>query len=209
MFLKEGASARFRYVFHQVRTGRAIPFGWFAILSGLVRLCARLCVWACGSQVREPLSSIVSRANRIGMMYAPIAYSNPYMFRLLGHAPSFPPPLELAAWRRAKAQDDWTPSKRLMMASYHYVMWNEWVYAFADWTYQVEQVDLLVICERAGLDCTSSKLDRASKTSTKTNHHDAKDELTGAGWPELCNATEFMCGRAKRLAGLFGYSYDA
>ena len=200
MFLKEGASARFRYVFHQVRGVFRSRFVWFRFVSGLA---------VGGSQVREPLSSIVSRANRIGMMYAPIAYSNPYMFRLLGHAPSFPPPLELAAWRRAKAQDDWTPSKRLMMASYHYVMWNEWVYAFADWTYQVEQVDLLVICERAGLDCTSSKLDRASKTSTKTNHHDAKDELTGAGWPELCNATEFMCGRAKRLAGLFGYSYDA
>ena len=159
-----------------------------------------------GSQVREPLSSIVSRANRIGMMYAPIAYSNPYMFRLLGHAPSFPPPLELAAWRRAKAQDDWTPSKRLMMASYHYVMWNEWVYAFADWTYQVEQVDLLVICERAGLDCTSSKLDRASKTVDKTNHHDAKDELAGAGWPSCGTRQDVrVWARGRLYPGLFGY----
>lgn len=141
-------------------------------------------------------------------MYAPIAYSNPYMFRLLGYAPSFPPPAELAAWHRAKADDGWNASKRLLMASYHYVMWNEWVDSFADWTYQVEQVDLMAICTRAGLHCQESKLSSASKTSTKTNHKDAKEILSGAGWSDLCVATPFMCGRAKRLARLYGYKYD-
>ena len=34
-------------------------------------------------QVREPLKCIVSRANRVGMMYSPIAYGNPALFGLL------------------------------------------------------------------------------------------------------------------------------
>lgn len=53
-------------------------------------------------QVRDPLKSIVSRANRIGMMYSPIAYANPVLFQLLTNefrasnvriAQSNPPPL--------------------------------------------------------------------------------------------------------------------
>jgi hypothetical protein len=34
-------------------------------------------------QVRDPLKSLISRANRIGMMYSPIAYANPKLFKLL------------------------------------------------------------------------------------------------------------------------------
>ena len=45
-------------------------------------------------QTRHPLKTVLSRANRVGMMYAPVAYSNPYLFRdVLGHAPGFPPPV--------------------------------------------------------------------------------------------------------------------
>ena len=54
-------------------------------------------------QVRHPLKVVRSRANRIGMMVAPLAYSNPYLFRdAFGYAPGFPPPDELAAWRRGR-----------------------------------------------------------------------------------------------------------
>jgi hypothetical protein len=71
---------------------------------------------------------------------------------------------------------------------------------------QVEQLSLETICARAGLKCDFGKLARASETSTKTNHHDAKEGLDGATWDDLCEATPFMCARAKGLGALYGYA---
>ena len=36
-------------------------------------------------KVREPLKCIVSRANRVGMMFSPINYASPQLFALLTH----------------------------------------------------------------------------------------------------------------------------
>ena len=40
---------------------------------------------------------------------------------------------------------------RLRVALFHYVFWNDWVKAYADWTYKVEEFDVAQIARRASL----------------------------------------------------------
>ena len=62
------------------------------------------------SQVRDTLKCIVSRANRVGMMFAPIRYSHPDMFRNLAKDTTlegriaYPPEDEMQAFLDAKVR---------------------------------------------------------------------------------------------------------
>ena len=83
-------------------------------------------------------------------------YSDPLLFRDgLGYCPGFPPGGELEAWRRDRRAVEggapWTPEMRLRVALFHYVFWNDWVNAYADWTYKVEEFDADEIARRASL----------------------------------------------------------
>ena len=92
-------------------------------------------------QTRDPLRTILSRANSVGMMVSPWVYSDPLLFRDgLGYCPGFPPVVEFAAWREDRTAEkrgaSWTPEMRLRVALFHYVFWNDWINAYADWTYK-------------------------------------------------------------------------
>ena len=97
--------------------------------------------------MRDPIKCIVSRANRVGMMYSPIAYASPALFALLTKdlraevaaleqpAPAgltvslqllSPPggwPLEGEglAFEASRKEEGWQRDKRLRIALFHYV----------------------------------------------------------------------------------------
>ena len=165
-------------------------------------------------QVRDTLKCIISRANRIGMMYAPIRYSNPDMFKHLAEGTgvhiAYPPPAEMQQFYDSKGNSDWTTQKRLRVALWHYVLWNEWLDAWADETVRVEDLtgrpeDILHLCEVAGEDCRSRGSKKKAASST-TNSHQIMDELRDVTWDTLCDISPFMCDRAKLLAQSYGYN---
>ncbi len=67
-------------------------------------------------QTRDPLRTILSRANSVGMMVSPWRYSDPLLFRDgLGYCPGFPPVAEFAAWREDRTAVERGPSWTLEM----------------------------------------------------------------------------------------------
>ena len=73
-----------------------------------------------GADGRLPIRSRCGRVYDEFHLFIRISFLNNreqrLFHRVLGDAPSFPPPDELAAWRAAKAEDGWSNQKRLMMA---------------------------------------------------------------------------------------------
>ena len=163
-------------------------------------------------QVRNTLKCIVSRANRVGMMFAPIRYSHPEMFKNLAAGTSlegriaYPPAEEMQAFLDAKAEADWSVEKRLRVALWHYVMWNEWLTEFSDVTMRLEDLDTDLLCQYAG-DGTSpcGQTPPAGSDNKKANSHELIPELEGVTWAQLCAISPYMCDRAKKLSVSYGY----
>uniref|UniRef100_A0A7S3NKW0 Sulfotransferase domain-containing protein n=1 Tax=Aureoumbra lagunensis TaxID=44058 RepID=A0A7S3NKW0_9STRA len=177
-------------------------------------------------QTRHPLATIASRADRVGMMYAPISYSNPHLFRdVLHYAPSFPPQSELQAWYNDRHNShEWNTEKRLRVALFHYVFFNEWVNAYADATYQVEHFDLqrIILFAQLGkiqhshsirhllsLPHHNNKIKkqpaRYQYNKERPNHHAAKYISRNLTWADLRRVSPFVASRAQDLAQSFGY----
>ena len=158
---------------------------------------------------RHPLKTVLSRANRVGMMYAPLAYSNPHLFREgLGYAPSFPPRGELEAWYADRANKDaWPVAKRLRVALFHYVFWNDWVAAYADAQIKIEDFDVATVAARAGLKTPKSDPAKRRRRPPKTdaNHHDLLPDLANVSWADVRAVSPFVHDRASRLARAHGY----
>ena len=184
-------------------------------------------------QVREPLKCIVSRANRIGMMYSPIAYGNWKLFSLLlrdllkipGIEWSHPalrllaPPTdtEQATYDATRRESSWTTSKRLTVALYHFVYWSAFIDLYADWTYRIEDTLPSEVCTRIqslGSTCgegvgkgtagTESKSGK-NAVSKKTNSHDIIPDLVDTTWKSLCAIAPNMTRRAQELSRRYGY----
>jgi len=159
-------------------------------------------------QTRHPLKTVLSRANRVGMMYAPLAYSNPHLFRdALMYAPSFPPEAELAAWRADRAnKDGWPAAKRLRVALFHYVFWNDWVAAYADAQIRVEDFSVADVAARARLGAPrSAARGRGRPPKTDANHHDLAPDLANVTWADIEAVSPFVWARATALARSHGY----
>ena len=160
-------------------------------------------------QTRHPLKTVLSRANRVGMMYAPLAYSNPHLFRdALRYAPSFPPEAELAAWRADRENEDgWPAAKRLRVALFHYVFWNDWVAAYADAQIKIEDFDVATVAARAGLKTPKSDPAKRRRRPPKTdaNHHDLAPDLANVTWADIEAVSPFVWARATALARSHGY----
>ena len=162
-------------------------------------------------QVRDALKAITSRANRVGMMFAPIKYSNPDMFRELADGTSaqlsYPPEAEMDTFRAEKGNKDWTARKRLRVALWHYVLWNEWLDSWADYTVRVEDLSeekhIVALCDLIDEQCPRSA--RATSTSKTTNSHEYIDELRDVTWETLRQISPFMTDRAQALARSYGY----
>ena len=165
-------------------------------------------------QVRDALKSITSRANRVGMMYAPIKYSNPDMFRELARGTtaevSYPTGSEMELFRAEKGNNNWTPRKRLRVALWHFVLWNEWLDSFADYTVRVEdpsdEEQLVALCRLVGEACP--KKPTKGEPSKKTNSHEYIDELRDVTWETLRDISPFMTERAQALARRYGYDVE-
>ena len=163
-------------------------------------------------QTRDPLRTVLSRANSVGMMVSPWSYSDPLLFRDgLGHCPGFPPASELEAWRRdrravSEGGAPWTPEVRLRVALFHYVFWNDWVKAYADWTYKVEDFDADEIARRAALGPPRPPA-RPMPATTAENSRDMDPALASVTWVELERISPVVWRRATRLAREFGYDY--
>lgn len=163
-------------------------------------------------QVREPLSCIASRADRIGRMVAPIAYSNPHLFRdVLRYAPCFPPSDELQSWYADRAdKHTWTLAKRLRVALFHYVFWNDFVDAYADHTYRVEDFDVDTIVRVARLGPPSEVIASRKKATgrpPKRNHFATKFVPTNLSWADLAAVSPAVATCARRLARSYGYDH--
>ena len=162
-------------------------------------------------QTRDPLRTILSRANSVGMMVSPWIYSDPLLFRDgLGHCPGFPPAAELAAWREDRTAVEggapWTPEVRLRVALFHYVFWNDWVKAYADWTYKVEEFDVEQIARRASLGPPRPPA-RPIPAAAAENSRAMDPALASVTWSDLERISPVVWRRATRLAREFGYDY--
>ena len=160
-------------------------------------------------QTRDPLRTVLSRANSVGMMVSPWSYSDPLLFRDgLGHCPGFPPASELEAWRRDRraVESGWTPEMRLRVALFHYVFWNDWVRAYADWTYRVEDFDAEQIARRASLGPPRPPT-RPKPAAAAENSRDMDPALASTTWSDLERISPVVWRRATRLAREFGYAY--
>ena len=162
-------------------------------------------------QTRDPLRTILSRANSVGMMVSPWVYSDPLLFRDgLGHCPGFPPAVELEAWRENRRTVEggapWTPEVRLRVALFHYVFWNDWVKAYADWTYKVEEFDVEQIARRASLGPPRPPA-RPIPAAAAENSRAMDPALASVTWSDLERISPVVWRRATRLAREFGYDY--
>lgn len=162
-------------------------------------------------QTRDPLKTVLSRANSIGMMMAPWSYSDPLLFRDgLGYCPGYPPANELEAWQRDRRAVEggapWTPEVRLRVALFHYVFWNDWVRASADWTYKVEDFDADEIARRASLGPRRPPA-RPRPAAAADNSRAMDTALASVTWSDLERVSPVVWRRATRLAREFGYDY--
>ena len=162
-------------------------------------------------QTRDPLRTILSRANSVGMMVSPWIYSDPLLFRDgLGYCPGFPPAAELEAWREDRTAVEggapWTPDMRLRVALFHYVFWNDWVRAYADWTYKVEDFDADEIARRAALRPPRPPA-RPIPAAAAENSRAMDPALAIVTWSDLERISPVVWRRATRLAREFGYDY--
>ena len=163
-------------------------------------------------QTRDPLKTMLSRANSVGMMVSPWVYSDPLLFRDgLGYCPGFPPPSELEAWRRDRRAVEvhgasWTPVRRLRVALFHYVFWNDFVKAYADWTYKVEDFDADEIARRAALGPPRPPA-RPIPAAAAENSRAMDPALASVTWADLERISPLVWRRATRLAREFGYDY--
>ena len=162
-------------------------------------------------QTRDPLRTILSRANSVGMMVSPWMYSDPLLFRDgLGYCPGFPPVVEFAAWREDRTAEkrgaSWTPEMRLRVALFHYVFWNDWVNAYADWTYKLEDFDAPEVARRASLG--PPRPPARPKPAAATENSRAMDPaLASVTWADLERISPLVWRRATQLARQFGYDY--
>ena len=160
-------------------------------------------------QTRDPLKTVLSRANSVGMMVSPWSYSDPLLFRDgLGYCPGFPPASELEAWRRDRraVENGWTPDMRLRVALFHYVFWNDWVRAYADWTYKLEDFDAQEIARRASLGPARPPA-RPKPAAAAENSRAMDPALASVTWADLERISPLVWRRATRLALQFGYDY--
>ena len=160
-------------------------------------------------QTRDPLRTILSRANSVGMMVSPWMYSDPLLFRDgLGYCPGFPPASELEAWRRDRraVENGWTPDMRLRVALFHYVFWNDWVRAYADWTYKLEDFDAQEIARRASLGPARPPA-RPKPAAAAENSRAMDPALASVTWADLERISPLVWRRATQLARQFGYDY--
>lgn len=163
-------------------------------------------------QTREPLACIASRADRVGNMYAPISYSNPHLFRdVLRYAPSFPPQEEVERWYRDRDnKGNWPVQKRLRVALFHFVFWHDFVDAYADFTFRVEDFDLGRIAALAGLPRPTQRSagqdsSRSKRPAPRSNHHDAALVPRNLTWAALEAVSPFVAASARALAIKYGY----
>ena len=162
-------------------------------------------------QTRDPLRTILSRANSVGMMVSPWVYSDPLLFRDgLGYCPGFPPASELEAWRRDRRAVEggapWTPEVRLRVALFHYVFWHDWVKAYADWTYKVEEFDADEIARRASMGPPRPPA-RPRPAAAAENSRAMDPTLASVTWSDLERISPVVWRRATQLARQFGYDY--
>ena len=162
-------------------------------------------------QTRDPLKTVLSRTNSVGMMVSPWRYSDPLLFRDgLGYCPGFPPVVEFAAWREDRTAVErgasWTPERRLRVALFHYVFWNDWVKAYADWTYRVEDFDADEIARRASLGPARPPT-RPKSAAAAENSRAMDPALASMTWSDLERVSPVVWRRATRLAREFGYDY--
>ena len=162
-------------------------------------------------QTRDPLKTVLSRANSVGMMVSPWSYSDPLLFRdALGFCPGFPPTTELEAWRRdrraVQGGAPWTPEVRLRVALFHYVFWHDWVKAYADWTYKVEEFDADEIARRASMGPPRPPA-RPRPAAAAENSRAMDPTLASVTWSDLERISPVVWRRATQLARQFGYDY--
>ena len=162
-------------------------------------------------QTRDPLKTVLSRANSVGMMVSPWSYSDPLLFRdALGFCPGFPPTTELEAWRRDRRAVEggapWTPEVRLRVALFHYVFWHDWVKAYADWTYKVEEFDADEIARRASMGPPRPPA-RPRPAAAAENSRAMDPTLASVTWSDLERISPVVWRRATQLARQFGYDY--
>ena len=162
-------------------------------------------------QTRDPLKTVLSRANSVGMMVSPWRYSDPLLFRDgLGHCPGFPPAAELRAWREDRTAVEggapWTPEVRLRVVLFHYVFWNDWVRAYADWTYKLEDFDAQEIARRASLGPARPPA-RPKPAAAAENSRYMDPALASVTWADLERISPLVWRRATQLARQFGYDY--
>ena len=162
-------------------------------------------------QTRDPLRTVLSRAHSVGMMVSPWVYSDPLLFRDgLGYCPGFPPVVEFVAWREDRTAVErgasWTPEMRLRVALFHYVFWNDWVNAYADWTYKLEDFDAQEIARRASLGPPRPPA-RPKPAAAAENSRAMDPALASFTWADLERISPVVWRRATRLAREFGYDY--
>mmetsp|Transcript_49467 Transcript_49467/g.63439 ORF Transcript_49467/g.63439 Transcript_49467/m.63439 type:complete len:320 (-) Transcript_49467:200-1159(-) len=183
-------------------------------------------------QVRTPIKCITSRANRIGMMYSPIAYANPKLFKLLTadfrtsnvivksegiekslYFLSEPSLKELEIFEVTRTISTWTREKRIIIALFHYVYWNSFIDLYADWIYRIEDTTVDMICRRTtdemkNMLCPkgmTTPTKQKSKVSDNTNSHEIIDELANVDWKTLCELSPEMTLRAQQVSLRYGY----
>ena len=144
-------------------------------------------------------------------MVSPWSYSDPLLFRdALGFCPGFPPTTELEAWRRdrraVQGGAPWTPEVRLRVALFHYVFWHDWVKAYADWTYKVEEFDANEIARRASLGPARPPA-RPIPAAAAENSRAMDPTLASVTWSDLERISPVVWRRATQLARQFGYDY--
>ena len=125
-------------------------------------------------------------------------------------APGFP---RRANWRRGAATGapseggaPWTPEMRLRVALFHYVFWNDWVKAYADWTYKVEDFDAQEIASRASLGPPRPPA-RPMPAAAAENSRAMDPALASVTWADLERISPLVWRRATQLARQFGYDY--
>ena len=89
------------------------------------------------------------------------------------------------------------------MALFHYTFWNDWVAAYADHTFKIEDFDVDDLARRAGLEKRAKT--RAWLPRDGVNSQPLDPALVNLTWADLERVSPVVWRRATTLARGFGY----
>jgi hypothetical protein len=119
---------------------------------------------------------------------------------------------EQAIFNDVRAESNWSPRKRLVVALFHFVFWSSFIDLYADWTYRIEETSAAAVCARVeglGSFCKDIGSVPGKAISKSTNSHDIISDLEGTTWHSLCDLAPNMTWRAQMLGERYGYPIDS